>query len=418
MGESERRSRQTLRTPRRAGESLGDEWWVGSAPRDRPLAGVRVLDLSRVLAGPFSTMLLADLGATVVKVEPEGGDDSRRWGPPFVGGVATYYFAANRNKRSLVLDLKSEEGYEQLTALVSGAHVVVHNYTHSVARRLKVDFSAIQEINPNCVYCSVSGFGPADRERPAYDMVMQGLTGLMSVTGDRDAGPTRIGLPVVDLAAGLYTALAIAAALYQQTHQPRRGRRVEVSLYGAALSLLSNHGMSWVLGGVEPGRSGPDHSQLAPYGVFRTRDGYVTIAVGNDSQFARLCQVLGVPDVANLADFRSNADRVRHRNVLRDLIERRLRTEGARQWERRLVEADVPCGAVRSVSEAIADARGDWVADGSLDSAAPGQLLSPILLDGKRLVPYLAPPQLDDLGKDRRGRGGGSGAVVEGETPV
>ena len=322
-----------------------------------------------------------------------------------MGDVATYYFAANRNKRSLALDLATEEGYGQLEALVQEADAVVQNFTGAVSKRLKVDFASIHRINPSCVYCSISGFGPEDDERPAYDMVMQGLAGLMSLTGDGASSPTRIGVPVVDLAAGLFAAVAVAAALYQRAQGAQDGHRLEVSLYGAAISLLSNQGMSWLLAGVEPGPSGPDHAHLAPYGVFRAGEGYLTIAVGNDGQFEKLCRALGLPQLTDQAEFKGNAERVRHRDALRTVIEMRLSTEGAREWEARLQRAGVPCGAVRSVREAIEDARGQWVGTAPEGGRALEQLLCPVLVNGDRLDPYLPPPSLNELGLELRGRG-------------
>lgn len=356
----------------------------------RPLDGIKVLDLSRVMAGPYCAMLLGDLGATVVKVEGPAGDETRRWGPPFRGGTATYYFAANRNKRGIRLDLTNAGDRERFESLLRGADVLVHNFTGEVQTRLGLTPPELADLNPGCILCNISGFGPDQPDRRGFDVATQALGGLMAVTGPVGGPPTKVGVPISDLAAGLFAALAITACLAQRS-EPTRGRRVEVALLDTVVALLSNQAMSWLAGGVEPGLLGNDHPHVAPYGLYQTGAGSLVIAAGADRHFQRLCTLLEAPELARDPRFRSNPERVANREELRRELEARLAGEDAETWRKRLEGEGVPCGVVRSVAAVFDDLGADAVAE--VDGIP--QVVGPIRIDGERLRPYLPPPGLE-----------------------
>jgi formyl-CoA transferase len=341
-------------------------------------------------------MILGDLGADVVKVESPGGDETRRWGPPFLGDTAAYYCAANRNKRSVALDLKSPAGRRDLATLLAGADVLVQNFTGDLARRLGVDADAVQAVNPRCIHVTISGFGPEQPDRRGYDLLAQALGGLMSVTGERGGHGLKVGVPIADLTAGTYAATAVTAALYDRE---RTGRvaRIEVSLLDSVTSLLSNQAMSWLLCGVVPEALGNDHPTVVPYGVFPTATGDVVIAVAADAQFAALCQALGLGELAGDPRFATNADRVGHREELSGLLGSRLAGAPADHWVGLLTEAGIPCGSVRGVPEALGapEARNLATVEHPLRGAIR-QVLGPIRIDGEYLAPYLPPPALDE----------------------
>ncbi len=375
------------------GSSNDSDIW-GHTPRDiaRPLDGVKVLDLSRILAGPYCTMVLADLGCDVVKVESPAGDETRRWGPPFADDTAAYFFAANRNKKSVVLDLKSDAGRASLDDLLLAADVIVHNFTLGVAVELGVGWERVRVLNPRAIYLVISGFGPAEPDRRGYDLTAQALGGLMAITGAADGPPTKVGVAVSDIAAGLFAASAVTSALYRRTHTDE-GAHVEVSLYEATLALLINQAQNYLACGDMPARAGNEHPNLAPYSVFATNDGDVVIAVGTDAQFRLLCAELGVPELADDERFATNAVRITNRVALRVLLEERLAAGSALVWEQRFERAGIPCATVRSLAQALEapDAR----------TVAPGpdgnrQVLTPIRVDGDLLLPYLAPPHLGE----------------------
>ncbi|MGA8428005.1 MAG: CoA transferase [Candidatus Dormiibacterota bacterium] len=368
-------------------------WPSGGGIDGRPLSGVRVVDLSRILAGPYCTMVLADLGADVIKIEPPGGDETRRFGPPFSGDTAAYFASANRNKRSIVLDLKQQRDLAILGQLVVGADVVVHNYTERVSAQLGVDAGWVAERNPRCIVCRVSGFG-ADSDEPAYDLVLQAASGLMSITGQPDGPPTKVGVAVTDVAAGLFAAVGILAELFARGRGDRGGE-VEVSILDSALALLVNQAASWLAGGDEPQRWGNDHPSIVPYALFPTADGDLVLAVGSDRQFGALVEVLGIAGLAQDPRFATNPDRVRNRSALRAVLEEKLSARGAEDWRQLLQLAGVPCGRVRSVGEALTAAGDRLVARLSrADGPDQAQLMSPIRLDGDYLRPYKPPPDL------------------------
>jgi crotonobetainyl-CoA:carnitine CoA-transferase CaiB-like acyl-CoA transferase len=320
-----------------------------------PLEGVLVADLSRVLAGPLATMLLGDLGADVVKVEhPDGGDETRAWGPPFLDGVSTYYLAVNRNKRSVALDLKDERGLAAAIALAERADVLVENFRAGALERLGLGFERVRERNPGLVWCSISGFGQAaGAGLPGYDFLVQAAGGLMSITGQAGGEPTKVGVAVVDVLTGLYALAGILAAL-RERDRSGGGQRVEVSLLGSALAGLVNQASSYLCTGRAPRAIGNRHPSIAPYETLTAADRPLVVAVGNDAQFARLCGVLGLPEAAGDPRFASNAARVGNREALVAVLEEALGRRDAAAWVPLLTEAGVPCGLVNDVGEAFA----------------------------------------------------------------
>lgn len=299
--------------------------WSDGGPPSGALDGVRVLDLSRILAGPYLTMMLGDLGAEVVKVEPPGGDDTRTWGPPFHEGTTTYFLSVNRNKRSWSLDLTDVEQRAELLSLATTADIVVENFRPGVAERLGVGYEQLRELNPALVYCSISAFGnaPQARSLPGYDLLLQAVGGLMSVTGSTESGPTKTGVAVVDVLAGTHACAGVLAAL-RHAERTGEGQRVEVSLLQTVLSSLVNQGSAYLCTGQVPEPMGNAHPSLAPYETYAAADGSLALAVGNDRQFAVLTTVLGAPELAQDPRFATNPARVAHRSELRVELEGRL----------------------------------------------------------------------------------------------
>ena len=319
-----------------------------------PLAGVVVADFSRVLAGPYATMLLGDMGATVVKVErPPHGDDTRSWGPPWTDGLSTYYQAVNRNKDAVWCDLATDEGLAAARSLCRRADVVVENFRTGTMDRLGLGYPDVSRTNPGVVYCSVTGFGPdGGADLPGYDFLVQAVGGLMSVTGDEDAPPTKVGVAVVDVLTGLHALAGILAAL---RHRDRtgQGQRVEVNLLTSLLSGLVNQVSGYLNTGAVPGRMGNRHPSIAPYELVPAADRPMALAVGNDRQFAALADELGVPHLASDPVFATNAARVANRPALLALLGAALSGAGAEEWVRRLTARGVPCGPVNGVDEAV-----------------------------------------------------------------
>jgi crotonobetainyl-CoA:carnitine CoA-transferase CaiB-like acyl-CoA transferase len=319
-----------------------------------PLDGVRVVDLSRVLAGPYCTMVLADHGADVVKVErPGSGDETRSWGPPFADGESAYYLSVNRSKRSCAIELSEPEGRELALDLCAGAHVVVENFRVGGAERLGVGYEQVRERSPEVVYCSITGFG-SDREppgRPGYDFVAQAESGLMSITGPSDGPPYKVGVALVDVLTGVHAAAAVAAALHGGG-----GARIEVPLLDAGLSGLVNVAQGALVTGADPRRHGNAHPSIVPYEDLATGSGRVAVAAPNDGLFRALCRALGAEELADDPRFATNPDRVRHRGELVPLLEERLAEAGADEWVERLTAAGVPAGKIRSVPDALAAA--------------------------------------------------------------
>lgn len=332
------------------------------------LSHIRVLDLSRVLAGPWATQLLADLGADVIKVERPGkGDDTRAWGPPFLkrpDGTATqdggYFIAANRGKKSITVDLQTAEGQDIIKRLAKDADVVIENYKVGTLKRLGLGYEDLSAINPALVYCSVTGFGQDGPRaaQPAYDFLIQAMGGLMSVTGERDdrpgGGPQKVGVPMVDLVTGVYAALAIVSALTAR-NQTGRGEYIDLAMLDVQVSLLANQAMNYLLSGQTPRRTGTAHPNIQPQRIFDCRDGQIIIVVGNDGQFAQLCDVIGHPELKQDERFITNGARVVNQDILNPILDEILITEDRQVWLDRLLEAGIPAGSINSVPEVFQD---------------------------------------------------------------
>jgi crotonobetainyl-CoA:carnitine CoA-transferase CaiB-like acyl-CoA transferase len=370
------------------------------------LADLRILDFSRVLAGPLATMVLADLGATVIKVErPGSGDETRSWGPPFdPAGHATYFQAVNRNKVNVVLDLGDPGDQARARQLAVGADVVVENFRPGVMRRLGLDDEGLRAANPALVYCSITGFGAGGGATlPGYDLLVQALGGLMSITGESDGEPQKVGVAIVDVVAGLFASVGILAAL---RHRDRtgEGQRVEVDLLSSLLAGLVNQASAYTGAGVVAGRMGNAHPSIAPYALFQASDGELAIAVGNDKQFAALCGVLGVPDLQGDSRFTTNPARVVHRDELRDVLERALAAHPAAEWAARLREAGVPAGKVNDIGQAFAMAEQlglePIVEIARAEGPAAKTTRNPIRLSRTPARYDTAPPRLEDARDD------------------
>jgi crotonobetainyl-CoA:carnitine CoA-transferase CaiB-like acyl-CoA transferase len=369
-----------------------------------PLDGILVADFSRVLAGPLAAMLLGDLGADVVKVErPDGGDDTRAWGPPWRGEEATYYLGLNRNKRSLALDLGDPRDVELARRLAGRADVLIESFRPGLMERWGLDGDTLRAANPGLVTCSITAFGTASedaRALPGYDFLAQAMGGLMSVTGEQDGRPLKTGAAVVDLVCGLLAAVGIQAALAERG-RTGRGRHVEVSLMDATLMSLLNQGSAWVLGGVVPHRRGNRHPSITPYETYETADRPIALAVGNDRLFGRLCDALGLPELPADERFATNSARVAHADELAELLEAVLRTRPADDWFDALRAAAVPAGPINDVAEAFALAESLGMEPvreaGGHPLPAP-----PLRLDGERPEIRRPPPRLDEHGDELR----------------
>jgi formyl-CoA transferase len=364
-----------------------------------PLHGLRVLDCSRVLAGPFAAMMLGDLGADVIKVEhPAGGDDTRAWGPPEAGGESAYYLSINRNKRSLALDLKQPAGRALVRRLALVSDVLVENFRRDTMAEWGLDYPALAARNPRLVYCTISGYGPMGPRagRPGYDFALQAASGLMSITGPPNGEPARLGVAIVDLLTGLQAAAAILAALVGRATSGR-GAHLEVSLLESALAALINVGQNYLVTGTPPARHGNAHPNIVPYELFAAADGWLALAVGNDRQFADLCRVLARPAWAADPRFATNPARVRHRAKLVPLLAELFLTRPVAYWVALLEAADVPAGPVQTVAEALDDpqARALGIVR-EIDHPTAGRLRlvgSPIHLHGAA-PPIRRPPPL------------------------
>src|SRR5215471_3476950 len=329
----------------------------GTDQRPGPLEGLLIADFSRVLAGPYCTMLLGDLGATVIKVESPAGDDTRSWLPPERDGVATYYLAINRNKRSIMLDFNDPADLRLAHELAARADVFIENFKPGGLKRFGLDYDAVQQQNAGIIYASISGFGTAQgASLPGYDLIVQAMSGLMSLTGDADGPAYRCGISVFDVMAGLHATIGILAAL---SHRNRtgEGQHVEVSLFASALSGMVNQTTAYVAGGVIPARMGNAHPSLFPYESLPTADLDLIIAAGNNGQFTKLCEILNVPDLPLDPRFANTKDRTRNREDLRPLLVERLRTKTANEWFHLLIQAGVPCGPINSVEGGVTFAR-------------------------------------------------------------
>lgn len=319
-----------------------------------PLDGVLIADFSRVLAGPYCTMLLADLGANVIKVESPSGDDTRTWMPPVREGVSTYYLSVNRNKRSIVLDFDDSDDLAVARELATRSDVIVENFKPGGLRRFGLDYESIGAVNKSVVYASISGFGTSGgADIPGYDLIVQAISGFMSLNGDPDGSPYRAGIAVFDVITGLHCAIGILAALSHQK-ETGQGQHVEVNLLSSALSGMVNHTSAVVAGNVNPFRMGNSHPSLFPYEPLPTADGELIIAAGNDGQFKRLCEVLGIPELVMDPRFVRTENRTANRDELRPLLVDQLVTKNSAEWFSELLKANVPCGPINTVTDGIA----------------------------------------------------------------
>ena len=318
-----------------------------------PLDGIRVIDLSRVVSGPWCTMTLGDMGADVVKIEEPGrGDESRAFGPPFLGGEAPYFLSVNRNKRSCTVNLKHEAGRAIAWRLVAGADVVVQNFRPGAVARLGLDYESVAARHPRVVYCSISGFGEGgpDASRPGYDLIVQGESGLMDLTGEADGPPSRVGTSIADLTAGMMAAQGILLALYAR-HATGRGQHVHVAMLDAVASLLTYNAGNYFASGESPTRRGNDHPSVVPYQTLRAKDGWINLGIANDSLWVRYCDAVGRPDLRDDPRFAAAPDRVKHRDVLVPIIVELTASRTVAEWMDLLGRAGVPCGRIRNVAE-------------------------------------------------------------------
>jgi crotonobetainyl-CoA:carnitine CoA-transferase CaiB-like acyl-CoA transferase len=365
-----------------------------------PLAGVRVLDLSRILAGPLAAAVLADLGADVIKVESPQGDETRRWGPPFHGDDAAYYLAVNRNRRAIVLDLRRDEDREAVKELAAEADVVIENFLPRQLASLGID--AVRDDSPHAVWVSIRGASAAGPlgDQPGYDAMAQARTGIMSVTGHPETGPTKVGLPVVDVITGLYAAIGALGALFGKRADPDgKAARVEVPLFECGVSALINQAANHLIGGVVPGLLGNLHPNLAPYGPFPTADGELVLGTTSDRQFVALCDAVGRPDLVADARFVDNPTRVAHRAELTEILSGLLRGEPSRAWETTLAKAGIACAPVNRIDEVFREeqvAAAELVHEVDHPSGPLRLVASPLRLDGQRPPIRRAPPLLGE----------------------
>ncbi|MDF2995323.1 MAG: CoA transferase [Xanthobacteraceae bacterium] len=373
----------------------------------KALSGIRVLDLSRVLAGPWATQTLGDLGAEIIKVErPGSGDDTRGWGPPWLKDAdgrptaeSAYFLSANRNKKSVTIDIASPEGQALVRRLAETSDVVVENFKVGGLKAYGLDYASLHAVNPRLIYCSITGFGQTgpEAERAGYDFMIQGMSGLMSITGAPDGEPQKIGVALVDVLTGLNATIAIVAAL-QQRHATGRGQHIDLALFEVAVASLANQALNQLVSGVAPQRLGNAHPNIVPYQAFETADGHLILAVGNDAQFARFCRVADLPEVGADARFATNAGRVAAREALIPLIAAAMRARSTREWIAALEIEGIPCGPINTVEQAFAEpqasARGLTLGLSHASGVAAPGVRSPLRLGDSPMEDATAPPRL------------------------
>ncbi|UOQ46472.1 CoA transferase [Halobacillus salinarum] len=363
------------------------------------LKGIKVLDLSRVLAGPYCSMILGDLGAEVIKVEaPGGSDDTRKWGPPFQEGISAYYLCANRNKKSLTVNLKTEHGKSIIKNLASNSDVVLHNFKTGTMERLGLSYETLSEGNPGLIYCSITGFGETGpfSHLPGYDFIIQAMSGLMSITGTEESGPQKLGVAITDVITGLYACIGIQSALIER-NQSGLGQKLDLSLYDSAVSTLVNIGSNYLMSGALPSRLGNHHANIVPYQTFESKDGEMVIAVGNDQQFTFLCQLINRKDLPNDPRFTTNPDRVKHRTELSAILQGAFSQESTDYWKEKCQGSGIPFGPIQTLKDLEADAqlkqRRMFV---SLEHPKAGQIRvigSPLKLSRTSIETYRHPPE-------------------------
>lgn len=351
-----------------------------------PLNGVRVLDLTRVMTGPYCTMMLGDMGADIIKVEHPGkGDDTRHWGPPFVDGEASYFMSVNRNKRSVALDLKSDLGREAIWKLVDECDVLVENFSPGTIDRLGFGHEAVLKRNPKMVYASISGFGQTgpSRNRTAYDLIVQGMSGMMSITGQVGGNPTKMGIPIADISAGMFCAFAIVSALYAREQDPEgHGQYLDTTMLGGQVSMLTYQAGAYFATGEVPTMSGNRHSIITPYDMFASKDGHFNLAVGNDAIWVRFCAAMGLDEWVDDPRFRTNAVRQANRTELYAILNQAFANYTTAELVEKLDAVNVPCGPIYSVEEIMADPQTE---DQGLVRTVPHKRLGEVKVTG---TPY------------------------------
>lgn len=324
---------------------------------EQPLKNVRILDFTRVLVGPFATQIMGDLGAEVIKVESPQGDETRTWPPTLDNGESGYFCGLNRNKKAITLNLKDPRGRAIATQLARTADVVVENFTPGVVKRLGIDYDTLSRENSGLIYCSISGYGQNGpyRDKKAYDPIIQGMTGLMSITGEKDRPPVKVGIPITDLVAALYSVIAVQSALLYRK-ETGAGQYVDVALYDAMISLLTTMAAEYFATGAAPGRYGLDHAHRVPARAFEAGDGiYVQVAATSDKMYAKFCEVLGIPELNNDERFNTNLKRLENRAIIMPIIEERMRSKNSGEWLRLFEEAGLPCGLIQNLKEVFSD---------------------------------------------------------------
>jgi len=365
---------------------------------NKPLAGLKVLELARILAGPWAGQLLADLGAEVVKVERAGsGDDTRQWGPPFAeDGAAAYFHSCNRGKSSIAVDFGDPDALERVQSLAAEADVIIENFKVGGLKRFGLDHVSVKAANPGVVYCSITGFGQDGpyAHRAGYDFIIQAMGGIMSLTGEPDGSPQKAGVAFADIFTGVYSTVAILAAL-RERDRTGEGAHIDMALLDTQVAVLGNQALNWMVSGAVPMRMGNGHANLVPYQAFSARDGELIVAVGNDGQFERLCAILGLEELAGDERFRTNAARVTHRAELVPLLELAIATRGRSEFAQELEAAGIPSGPINDVAQVFEDPQVKHRGM-SLDlNGVPG-LASPIVIDGKRQVSERRSPRLGE----------------------
>ena len=369
------------------------------------LNGIRILDLSRILAGPYTTMILGDLGANVIKVEPPNGDDTRLWAP-FLNGESIYFMSINRNKRSIVIDLKKDEGREIVYKLTEKSDIFIENFRYGVTETLGIDYNSIKNIRKDIIYCSIKGFGNEGPyiNKPAFDIILQAMSGLMATTGERNRPPVRVSFALVDIFAGLFAVASILSSLYRRMINGK-GAHIEVSLYDSIIAAMSYVPMMYLMKGYKAPRMGSAHPSIVPYQAFRCRDGkYLIVAVGNDRHWKSLCNALNLENLINDPRFKTNPDRVKNRKILAPLLENIFIKKSRADWLKILEDAGVPTGPVYEIDEVFND---NYVRLSHLVDAINHPLLGPIKqilfpgkIDNVRIKPKRAPPTLGDSAKE------------------
>ncbi|MHB8567888.1 MAG: CaiB/BaiF CoA transferase family protein [Nitrososphaerales archaeon] len=379
------------------------EYMSEQKEQEGPLSGVKVLDLSRVMAGPYATMLLADYGADVIKIEePEKGDETRYWYPPTIEGESAYYLSANRNKRSLTLNMKSKEGLEIFYKLVKDSDVLIQNFRPSVTQRLGIDYDSVSKVNPKIVYCSISGFGQTGpyRDLPGYDLIVFAMGGIMSFTGEDGRPPMRVSVPLADLGAGLWSVTAILAALRYRDLKGT-GQHIDVSMHDVQVSFLTHQAMNYFATGKDPKKTGSMHANLAPYQAFKASDAYFVLAVGNDKLWTDFCREIGHEEWSSDPRFKTNPDRMNHKPELISLLDELFAKESAKHWLEAARKAGVPAGPILQISEVVSNphvlARGMVT---EVDNPRTGkklkQLGTPVKFSKAKTSIRMAPPGLGE----------------------